>query len=1626
MTPKEIKKALKAAKSALSTSSYPDVLTHTASVLAASPSHYLANVLSGMACARSSPPLTDQARAHYTAATEADPDAAPAWQGLFELARDSEDYPALLDVLHTLPAVLPGSAKAGEWESLPHKYAQWKALADIVVSSDWHAALSLYSSSSSSSSPDNPDGEEDPPLQIRTIAQAASALSALSAADPAVLSTLDSLASQAQNSGANPKKRTLTVGLTSAKKAAAKKARKQATALSSLASSSSSSSSSSSPSSEIADSLSSAATLYTQWKESSSPLPTPFTAHADILFTLTSTLAALITNTPNPQASVTLPILRLREGSLDDPSSHLSPSEWRDAFESWLQGGPWRESQDPDALEAVLSQFPLLSLPVTLSEADHADGVRILNILRDPGSPPPSSVNKATMASLRALNDPQAYVALADVLHPEEGARMAAALVGEGEKAAQALGAARNISADKLRSSLQLRRARVLFDSGSEAGIASAKALLESILQADNSSPALVGEASGMLGKVYYHAGEFESAVPALESIPEKSPWVWEALGWSKYQMNDLDGAMENLKASVAADPSRSSAHLRLGIVYLEAGGETATDPAYASVSLLKAARLDPSSGQAFYFLGQYYAGPGDSREKAKRCLKKTLALDQSHASAASLLCSLLMEDGEGDAVLDLARMCIASGVDSKWAHQMVGLDHLATLTHPSSPSATWGAGEEESLLHAAIPHVQRALRSDPNDHALWEVLAFSYWRAGKYAAGLKVIRHIRPSLDDASILGLFIEGSLAAILGELADADAVFDVLTTRDPTFAPGLVARAGFLVAAARIYTGVAVAPRFGAAALVLQQAVDLCLQARETPEGASFALTDKVLGDAHVGLAHILQGGDAVASAAAGASAVQAYKAALAKRGDHDGLLWHDMVIAGSLAAGNEARPEEVEALLEHAAKAVEAEPKSALLAAAQGVVLARAGRVDEAYAALAVASGKAGRVPDPVAAGNMAIVGAMRYLDGELGEDILERQLRAVQVADPESSLAWTLRGVTRVGCPSVSELHGIMRSANLTGVSAREGGFFAQTLEGVVSAREDVKEAARVYLGVNPHDLAVANLLGRKYEEEGNGRGGVEYYRVILNQIALKGGVEGMDDSGLGLVTNVIRGFVSAGASGEALGVLNALEGGDLIQGYSGTSGTLLRLRGRALYFAGQHQEAIGAFQAAYEAGDGEVKIHVALDLARVAFALDNVQVAAQYLELVLGVDPSHLVALCTLAEIMVGVGDAARAEELVARVRGSGVAIPPEAYVLMANIAGASGDPGRASRFVQAAIHVAPWEGALWNALGRVWMESELMLTSRAPRVIRTALRGSEVVSRDVASVLEKLGLVATSLLYTGLEAGEDARSANTSKLRASARKAHVKALEMVRLDPTGYQGWLLSGAALRARVAAGDPVSLLVYARQALERSVRCARDAKEGAVARMALASLLLDEYEAGERSMAGLLQAAVDHASVALGVYGQGSVDAAPALFLLARARLALDDVDAARESLLAALAADPQHMRGWELLGRVYEMMGACGAGEKAYRQAMRFSRPGPGKVIPLVRAALMYVRAGDMGSAVRVMKEAGKKGKKKSGMLLFLKGVLYMAQGQRQQGGEALSGARDAHVGVDVQVAALS
>ncbi|XP_010932168.1 tetratricopeptide repeat protein SKI3 isoform X1 [Elaeis guineensis] len=206
------------------------------------------------------------------------------------------------------------------------------------------------------------------------------------------------------------------------------------------------------------------------------------------------------------------------------------------------------------------------------------------------------------------------------------------------------------------------------------------------------------------------------------------------------------------LQQTLNADPNNPTHHYNLGLLLWERGEgidgeESKKNKEKAAEHFLACAKLKPSEGAAFRFLGHYYSQVSDA-QRASKCYQRAVILNPDDFEAGEGLCDLL--DAEGKESLEIAFCKEASGKSPRafWAYRRLGYLQV-----------------HQKKWSEAVQCLQHAIRGYPACADLWEALGLAYQRLGMFTAAIKSYgRAIE--LEDSRIFALIESGNIQLMLG--------------------------------------------------------------------------------------------------------------------------------------------------------------------------------------------------------------------------------------------------------------------------------------------------------------------------------------------------------------------------------------------------------------------------------------------------------------------------------------------------------------------------------------------------------------------------------------------------------------------------------------------------------------------------------------------------------------------------------------------------------------------------------------------------------------------------------------------------------------------------------------------
>ncbi|KAI9906750.1 hypothetical protein PsorP6_004433 [Peronosclerospora sorghi] len=227
--------------------------------------------------------------------------------------------------------------------------------------------------------------------------------------------------------------------------------------------------------------------------------------------------------------------------------------------------------------------------------------------------------------------------------------------------------------------------------------------------------------------------GEFHEAMNVIDSV-SLSTIEDESLGaialclrgWMQYQLGDLEEARMLLEANLRkielSDMSaRGRALKRVAIVYWHVGGTLQTAKTGCFGQLLQAAKLTPSDGEIFSWLGKWYQEIANDILRAEKCYLKALSLSSWDEQAGMNLSKLYDMQGNYEANVRLWEQVTKNNETAPtWALLRL-VQHLV-----------------EQHDETAVEKMHLLLRHSPGNAQYWVILAHIYRTFEKHVSARK------------------------------------------------------------------------------------------------------------------------------------------------------------------------------------------------------------------------------------------------------------------------------------------------------------------------------------------------------------------------------------------------------------------------------------------------------------------------------------------------------------------------------------------------------------------------------------------------------------------------------------------------------------------------------------------------------------------------------------------------------------------------------------------------------------------------------------------------------------------------------------------------------------------------
>jgi tetratricopeptide (TPR) repeat protein len=190
---------------------------------------------------------------------------------------------------------------------------------------------------------------------------------------------------------------------------------------------------------------------------------------------------------------------------------------------------------------------------------------------------------------------------------------------------------------------------------------------LEICLNTEEMDPDVELNVHSALGAAYLYEERFEEslrtlnmafAIASTRQAQIANPVIWRNRGIARSQLDNLDGALDDLHHAAAMMPDDVLAHLNIGAVY-----QLMDRPAEAVVAYDRVVRLEPgwmaawlNRSGALLDAGMTTAAVNDAR--------RAVELEPDNASSLNMLCWTLIQDGRAQTALPLCEQAVAADPD--------------------------------------------------------------------------------------------------------------------------------------------------------------------------------------------------------------------------------------------------------------------------------------------------------------------------------------------------------------------------------------------------------------------------------------------------------------------------------------------------------------------------------------------------------------------------------------------------------------------------------------------------------------------------------------------------------------------------------------------------------------------------------------------------------------------------------------------------------------------------------------------------------------------------------------------------------------------------------------------------
>ncbi|KAK8926501.1 hypothetical protein KSP39_PZI018220 [Platanthera zijinensis] len=224
------------------------------------------------------------------------------------------------------------------------------------------------------------------------------------------------------------------------------------------------------------------------------------------------------------------------------------------------------------------------------------------------------------------------------------------------------------------------------------------------------------------------------------------------------------------LQKTLNSDPENPSHHFNIGIFWWKKGDEVSGDEskgfkAKAAEHFVSSAKLNPSDGASFRFLGHYYSAVTVDVQRAIKCYQRALSLSSDDFEAGEAFCDLLDASGKESLQIAVCQEASEKSPRAFWAFRRLGYLQV-----------------HHKKWEEAVRSLQHAIRGYPTCADLWEALGHAYHRLGRLTAANKSYgRAIE--LEDSRIFSLIESGNIHLMLGTFRKGIEMFRLALEASP---------------------------------------------------------------------------------------------------------------------------------------------------------------------------------------------------------------------------------------------------------------------------------------------------------------------------------------------------------------------------------------------------------------------------------------------------------------------------------------------------------------------------------------------------------------------------------------------------------------------------------------------------------------------------------------------------------------------------------------------------------------------------------------------------------------------------------------------------------------------------